>query len=394
MSVRVGDAGRGTPAHWYSYRVLGPLLLAWRELRRAKGRFGLLIGAVAVLVFLIVFQQALLSGLVTQFVGAVRNQSADVLVYGEDARLNLQSSVVRTGTVEAVAAVEGVERAAALGVATVSVEAGGAPREATVFGHPLGGPGRPVALTDGRRPERDGEAVASSNAAADGFAVGDTVVVQPGGEKIEVVGSARDISFSVTPTLFASYATYEAARLAANPDAEAVAPTAVAVRTDADPAVVARRITRQVDGVEAADRDRAADEAPGVASVSQSFGVILLLTYVIATIVIGFFFLILTVQKTPALTLLRAIGAPAGRLVGALAVQVLAVVGGGLVLGTALATLALVVFDPGIDATVRPGSLLFTVVGLLVLAGLAAAGAGRRIARLDPVTATLPGASR
>ena len=36
----------------------------------------------------------MLDGLVTEFVGAIRNQSADVLVYGEDARLNLQGSVV------------------------------------------------------------------------------------------------------------------------------------------------------------------------------------------------------------------------------------------------------------------------------------------------------------
>jgi membrane protein YdbS with pleckstrin-like domain len=38
---------------------------------RAKVRFGLLIGAIALLVFLILFQQALHDGLITSFVGAV-----------------------------------------------------------------------------------------------------------------------------------------------------------------------------------------------------------------------------------------------------------------------------------------------------------------------------------
>lgn len=200
------------------------MLLAVREMRRAKVRFGLLTGAVGILVFLIVFQQALLGGLVTEFVGAIRNQSAEVLVYGEDARLNLQGSVVAPDAVERVADVDGVADAQPLGVATITVAAGGELRDATLFGHVLGGPGQPVALAEGRRPERDGEAVASASAAPDGFAVGDRVVVEPGGMELEIVGSARNSSFSVTPTLFASYATFESVRLSTNPDALAVVP--------------------------------------------------------------------------------------------------------------------------------------------------------------------------
>jgi len=375
---------------------MGAARLAWREMRRARGRFSMLTGAVGVLVFLIVFQQALTDGLVGEFVGAIRNQSADVLVYGDEARLNLEGSVVPPDAVAAIAALEGVADAQPLGVSTVTVDAGGELRDAVVFGHTLGGPGEPTSLVEGRRPERDGEAVASASAADEGFAVGDTVVVQPGGEEIVVVGAADNLSFSVTPALFASYATYEAVQLSVNPDAEAVVPSAVAVDVDddADAGEVADRITAEVPGVEGATRARAADEAPGVSSVSQSFGVVLLLTYVVATIVIGFFFLILTVQKTPTLTLLRAVGVPAGRLVAALAVQVVAVVGGGLVVGTALAALTLGLADIGIDARVAPGAVGTTVAALVVLAALACAGAARRVLRLDPVAATLPGAGQ
>jgi putative ABC transport system permease protein len=293
-----------------------------------------------------------------------------------------------------VAAVDGVAAAEPLGVATVTVEAGGELTDATLFGHTLDGPAAPVRLVDGRRPKTDGEAVASESAADEGFAIGDRVVVQPGGEEIEIVGAAREISFSVTPTLFVSYGTFEAVRLSTNPDAPGVAPSAVAVSVDAgaDPAVVADRITAEVDGVEAADRSTATDEAPGVEAVSQSFGVVLLLTYVVATIVIGFFFLILTVQKRATLTLLRAIGAPAGRLVGSLAVQVVAVVAAGLAAGTALAALTLASAGTGIDAGLEPSAVAFTVVVLLVLAAVSCVGAARRIVRLDPVAATVPGA--
>lgn len=373
---------------------MGSVLLAVREMRRAKGRFGLLTGAVGILVFLVVFQQALLDGLVTEFVGAIRNQSAGVLVYGADARLNLQGSVVDAGTQAQVAAVEGVAAAGPLGVATVTVQAGGELRDATLIGHAVGGPGQPTRLAAGRRPAADGEAVANMGDGDEGFGIGQRVIVQPGGRTIEIVGTAREVAFSVTPTLFASYATYEDVRVSTNPDARGVLPSAIAVTIDDGftPAEVAGRINAQVAGVEAADRTRAAEEAPGVASVSQSFGVILLLAYVVAVIVIGFFFLILTVQKRATLTLLRAVGVPAGRLVGALAAQVVAVLAGGIAIGAGLAALALASPGSGIDARVEPAALATTAFALLVLAAVGCAAAARRIVRLDPAAATLPGA--
>ena len=67
-------------------------MIAWKEMARAKVRFGLLIGAIALLVFLILFQQALRDGLITSFIGAIQHQDAPVLVYSTDARRNLQSS--------------------------------------------------------------------------------------------------------------------------------------------------------------------------------------------------------------------------------------------------------------------------------------------------------------
>ncbi len=70
------------------------MFLALKEMRRAKARFGLLIAAVGLLVFLVLFQQSLQNGLLTAFVGGIRNQSAPVLVYSVDGRRNLQGGVI------------------------------------------------------------------------------------------------------------------------------------------------------------------------------------------------------------------------------------------------------------------------------------------------------------
>jgi putative ABC transport system permease protein len=368
--------------------------LALSEIRRAKLRFGLLTGAVALLVFLILFMQTLSSQLLREFVGGIENQSASVLVYGEDARRSIEGSIVTPGQVQQVAAVEGVGEAAAFGENSFTVEtASGDLNDATLFGYELGGPGAPTTLSSGRLPQGPGEGVASADAGT-GFAIGDRVQVLPGGYEIQVVGLADNASFNVQPTLFVSYPTYEEAVRAQNPDAQAVLPTLVAVdpAPGVTPQELATRITEQVPGVEALDLDTAVSSLPGVSSIQQSFGLILALAFFVVILVTGFFFLILTVQKTQALTLLRAIGASTGYLLKNLLAQVVLVTVAGTALAGGLLVVAAATSSAGFRVTADPALIVTTGGAVLLLAIAASIGAIRRVTRLDPAAATSRGA--
>lgn len=373
------------------------MFLALTEMRRAKVRFGLLAGAVGLLVLLILFQQALLTGLVNQFIGALKNQSADVLVYNAQARKNLEGSIILDQQATAIAAVDGVAVAAPLGEGTFTVVAGDEEQDAVLFGYVLGGPGEPTTLIEGRLPEGAREAVASSRNADDGFDIGDTVLIvaNPGGTEtvFTVVGLAEEINYSVAPTLFVDFADYETARRAVNPDATLVLPSVIAVRvTDgADPAEVAAAITAGVDGTEALTRQQAVDGSPGVASVRQSFSLILLLFYLVVPLVTGLFFLIITFQKAGALTLLRAIGSPAGPLVRSLLIQVVIVVLSGAALATVLFWIATLFGGGSLGITVEPVPVVATTLAVLVLALLTSLAAVRRVLRIDPIAATTGG---
>ena len=366
------------------------MFLALKEMRRAWVRFGLLIAAIALLVFLILFQQALQNGLVTAFVGAIRNQSAPVLVYSVDGQRVLQGSAITPELEQLVRATPGIADVGHIGQGTFTVRADGAPADAAVVGYEREGLGSPRDLTAGRLPEQPGEAVASAADAADGFDIGDTVIVEPGGYELTVVGLAPDAQLSVGPTLFVGYDTYLAAVAARNPGGGAPLPNALAV-VPADgttPAELVAAINAGSADIDALTRAEAADRSPGVAQVRQSFQIIFLLYGLVVPLVTGLFFLIVTIQKAGALTLLRAIGAPAGRLVSALLVQVLVIVGLGLVLGTAL-------YYPLTTFDVTSLSLQFDVQVVLVwsalLLGLGLASsllAARRVLSIDPVLAT------
>ncbi len=372
------------------------MFLAVREILRAKTRFGLLMAAVALLVFLILTQQALQSGLITSFVGAIERQSAPVLVYAVDGQRTLQGSVITPPLESTIAAVPGVSESGRIGQGTFTVVVdGNDASDAAIIGYEKPALGGPDALSSGRMPAAAGEVVGS----AGDFSVGDRVrVVAAAGAdpRLRVVGLAQDAQIQATPTLFAQWPDYVAATRAANPDAATVLPSAIGVRPaqGVTPVELTTRINDASEEADALTRGQAADETPGVAEVKRSFQLIFLLFALVVPLVTGLFFLIITLQKARALTLLRAIGAPAGVLVRALLAQVLIIIGGGIVFGTLLFAPLSRVRLGTIQLSFDPRSVLLWGALLLVLGVVSAAAAARRVLAIDPVEATTGGGAR
>lgn len=368
--------------------------LALREIRRALVRFALLSGAIGLLVFLILFQQTLQVGLLTSFVGAIEHQTAPVLVYPIDGRVNLQGSVVTPELQQQIEGVDGVGESGRIGQATISVKAGGGDAATTetvaIIGYDAPAVGAPDTMTEGRLPEREGEVVALASAAGDGFDIGDTVTVVPGDAELEVVGLASEIGLQASTSLFTQYDTFESVVTSVNPDATAAPPAAIAL-VPADGVTDEQLVSRVNDAVSDADaytRADAAAETPGVAQVQQSFQIIFLLYGLVVPLVTGLFFLIVTLQKAGALTLLRAVGVPGSRLVRSLVVQVLMVMGLGIVVGTALYAPLSSQQLGGIPLSFQTGAVVFWAVLLLALGVLSSLFAARRVLAIDPLEAT------
>jgi putative ABC transport system permease protein len=368
------------------------VFLAFREMRRALVRFGLLVFAIGLLLFLILIQQALQDGLITAFVGGIRNQSAPVLVYSVDGQRTLQGSFIAPALEKAVRGTAGVGSAARLNQSTFTVRVGDArATDAAIVGSGAPDLGVPTTLSAGRRPAKEGEAVGS----AQDFALGDKVTVLAAGRDakpvvITVVGLAGDVQISVTRTLFTDLTTFAAAVRAANPDAAGVPPNAIAVRPAAGVTAseLVARINQSSPEADALTRQQAADDAPGVSQVRRSFQVIFLLYALVIPLVTGLFFLIITLQKAGSLTLLRAMGAGAAVLTRSLLVQVAVVMALGIIVGTAL-------YAPLSQAQIGSLTLHFDGVAVLVWSvllltlGLASALVSiRRVLRIDPIEAT------
>jgi len=366
------------------------MFLAFKEMRRAKARFALLIAAIGLLVFLILFQQTLQTGLLDAFVGAIRTQSAPVLVFSVDGRRNLQGSVITPELEAQIRSVDDVAQAGRIGQRSLPATAAGTLTQVSMIGYEDPALGAPTEIVAGRLAQAPGEVVASDVDAADGFDVGDQVLIEPGGLALTVVGLAANAQLLASPTLYGTYDTYADALRAFDPDVTQPLPSVIGVAPTpgVTPEALVGQINEVSDDADALTRDQAADQTPGVAQIQQSFRVIFLLYGLVVPFVTGLFFLILTLQKANALTLLRAIGAPARRLVSSLMVQVLFVIVAGLAVGTALYAPVATRRIGGIALQFDRGAVVFWGLLLLGLGLLSALFSARQVLRIDPIEAT------
>lgn len=360
--------------------------LALTEMRRAKLRFGLLTAAVALLVFLIVFLSSLSGALLRAFTGAIESLPADGLVYAQDARANAQASRLDPAVTAAVAEVPGVAAVGPMSVLSTSADVAGSPDDLQVIGVEPGSPSQPTGLREGRFPSSPTEAAIDASEAEVG--VGDTILVRGSSTPLVVTGRLVGTQFG-TDTAWLTTEGYAALLRELNPGLPFVPVNAVAFTVDegADPASVAAQVQQAVPGTQALSRDAAIESIPGVESVGQTFGLLVGITFVIGVVVVGFFFLILTVQKLKAFTLLRATGASTAGLAGSVVAQISVVVLAASAVATALAWGALTGLSTGLPVSIDPMGTAGVVAAVL----LASLGAGllsvRRIAQLDPATA-------
>jgi putative ABC transport system permease protein len=365
--------------------------LALRELRRRPGRFVTATAVLTVLAVLLMFLGGLLDGLLAGSTGAYRAQRADLIVYSSTARESLVRSRIDQPARDAVEAVPGVVEVGGLGSVQLGARRADDPtsRElisTALLGYELAPRGLPAT------PPADGTVIADSTIEADGVEVGDTLLLGPSRTPVEVVGFVDDTGYSGQTSLWGSLETWRSVTAANRPDRtfESDSVAALVIRVDGDAAAVADAIDRATDGATTTTLTitEAIEALPGVAQQRSTFNQIIGVTAVIALVVVGLFFALITVERTPLYGILKAIGGSSATLFGGVVAQAVAIALVASLLGAG-ASLAL-------DAAIPPGTLPFQVtpsrlvtnVALLVLAAVAGCAFSlRRVLRIDPAAA-------
>lgn len=361
--------------------------LALRELVRKPGRFVTATVILTLIAVLLMFLGGLLDGLLRLSTGAIRAQSADVIVYSESSQSSFLRSRVEADDRAAIEAADGVDEVGGLGVVLLGARVpDNGPRDlanVAVWGYELPPTGVP-------EPPAPGEAYADELLQADGVELGDELLIGPARTPITVVGWVTDTAYNGSGGLWTDLATWRGVLAENRPDAVLAdgVVQALAVSGAGDPADVAAAVDAANDGTYALTIDDAISAIPGVDEQSGTFNQILGVTVVIALVVIALFFALLTVERTALYGVLKAIGARSRTIFGGLVVQATAVT----LIASAIAGVLVVVLDllipPGsIPLYVSVGRILLSVVLLLIAAVIGSAFSLRRVLRVDPASA-------
>jgi putative ABC transport system permease protein len=367
--------------------------IALAEIRRRRGRWASIVGAVAFIVFLVLVLAALADGLFIGATGALRTADSDGYVYSADGRRSLVRSQLPASDVAVVAAVDGVADAGALGVLLGTAATDAEPFNIAVMGHLPGHAGEPTKLVEGRRPD-PGEpfvGIADVSLRDEGIQLGDTVLLTDATQPVEVIGFVEDSQYLLADTLWVPLETWEALRFELRPETiglgSVVQSIPVTITAGTSTESVGAAIDAALGYTETVSTDDAILSLPGVEQQQSTFTAIIVVSFVVVGIVLALFFALITLEKRGQLAILKAIGSPNQFLLGGVLVQALIASVAGYILGFALSRLLALILPSAVPVNFLPGTALSLFFATIVMGALGALFSFRRIIRIDPASA-------
>ncbi|MFF0965532.1 ABC transporter permease [Streptomyces sp. NPDC003703] len=349
------------------------MFVAWRDLRFAKGRFALMGAVVALITLLVGLLSGLTAGLAGENTSAVKGLPADHLAF---AAPPAGQSVSFTGSSLAPDAVDRWSRrvpyAEPVAIRTVDATAGAGTGAGTGAG------GRRAALAvfavrpaSGLAPSgvAPGHAVLSTGAAAAlGAGAGDRIRL--GERSWTVAAVSGHASYSHVPVVWTAWDGGRA--------------TVIALRAHGADLAAGDRAA----GTRTLTRDDALTAIGSYQAENGSLQLMRGFLFVISALVVGAFFTVWTIQRSPDIAVLKALGASTRHLLADALGQAVVLLAAGTALGTGLACLAGVLVRGGtVPFVLDPPTVLVPAAVMTALGALGAGLSVRRITAVDPLTA-------
>lgn len=375
------------------------MFLALRELRFARGRFGLMGAVVALIAVLMVMLSGLSAGLVNDGVSGLKSLPVTAFAFDEGTKTDnaFSRSIVEPEQVQSWADQPGVAEAEPVGAGmTNATTEDGTQIDLSLFGvDPASflAPG----VSEGEKLGPLNGIVVSETARSEGVEIGTVVTLDRLDTELTVIGfTDGQATFGHVDMAFLPLDTW---RLVASGAAQPGIPTQAQVDAlDFDVASVIALKAEPGAELDLAAGDAAAEttavslkesfnSSPGYEAETLTLSLIQVFLYAICALVVGAFFTVWTIQRQHELAILRAVGASGGYLVrdalaqaAILLVTFTAVgVAAGVGLGAAM--------PEGMPFALEVTPILSSSLITITLGLIGAAVAVFRIIRIDPITA-------
>ncbi|HCY9301599.1 TPA: ABC transporter permease [Staphylococcus aureus] len=347
------------------------MFLAWNEIRRNKLKFGLIIGVLTMISYLLFLLSGLANGLINMNKEGIDKWQADAIVLNKDANQTVQQSVFNKKDIE-----NKYKKQATLKQTGEIVSNGHQKDNVLVFGVEKSSFLVP-SLIEGHKATKDNEVLADETLKNKGFKIGDTLSLSQSDEKLHIVGFTESAKYNASPVIFTNDATI--AKI--NPRLTGDKINAVVVR---DTNWKDKKLNQEFEAVSINDF---IENLPGYKPQNLTLNFMISFLFVISATVIGIFLYVMTLQKTSLFGILKAQGFTNGYLANVVISQTLILALFGTAFGLLLTGVTGAFLPDAVPVKFDVLTLLVFAIVLMIVSVLGSLFSILTIRKIDPLKA-------
>lgn len=347
------------------------MFLAWNEIRRKKLKFGLIIGVLTMISYLLFLLSGLANGLINMNKEGIDKWQADAIVLNKDANQTVQQSVFNKKDIE-----NKYKKQATLKQTGEIVSNGHQKDNVLVFGVEKSSFLVP-SLIEGHKATKDNEVLADETLKNKGFKIGDTLSLSQSDEKLHIVGFTESAKYNASPVIFTNDATI--AKI--NPRLTGDKINAVVVR---DTNWKDKKLSQELEAVSINDF---IENLPGYKPQNLTLNFMISFLFVISATVIGIFLYVMTLQKTSLFGILKAQGFTNGYLANVVISQTLILALFGTAFGLLLTGVTGAFLPDAVPVKFDVLTLLVFAIVLMIVSVLGSLFSILTIRKIDPLKA-------
>ncbi|HCX0113544.1 TPA: FtsX-like permease family protein [Staphylococcus aureus] len=347
------------------------MFLAWNEIRRNKLKFGLIIGVLTMISYLLFLLSGLANGLINMNKEGIDKWQADAIVLNKDANQTVQQSVFNKKDIE-----NKYKKQATLKQTGEIVSNGHQKDNVLVFGVEKSSFLVP-SLIEGHKATKDNEVLADETLKNKGFKIGDTLSLSQSDEKLHIVGFTESAKYNASPVIFTNDATI--AKI--NPRLTGDKINAVVVR---DTNWKDKKLNQELEAVSINDF---IENLPGYKPQNLTLNFMISFLFVISATVIGIFLYVMILQKTSLFGILKAQGFTNGYLANVVISQTLILALFGTAFGLLLTGVTGAFLPDAVPVKFDVLTLLVFAIVLMIVSVLGSLFSILTIRKIDPLKA-------
>lgn len=347
------------------------MFLAWNEIRRNKLKFGLIIGVLTMISYLLFLLSGLANGLINMNKEGIDKWQADAIVLNKDANQTVQQSVFNKKDIE-----NKYKKQATLKQTGEIASNGHQKDNVLVFGVEKSSFLVP-SLIEGHKATKDNEVLADETLKNKGFKIGDTLSLSQSDEKLHIVGFTESAKYNASSVIFTNDATI--AKI--NPRLTGDKINAVVVR---DTNWKDKKLNQELEAVSINDF---IENLPGYKPQNLTLNFMISFLFVISATVIGIFLYVMTLQKTSLFGILKAQGFTNGYLANVVISQTVILALFGTAFGLLLTGVTGAFLPDAVPVKFDVLTLLVFAIVLMIVSVLGSLFSILTIRKIDPLKA-------